>query len=452
VIPDYAAKAGTSFLGRAVNWTQCRETVRSAFGIRGSAGWALVDQCVVSAANFLTIYVFARNLGAAEFGAYMLAYTGLMLLTSVQSALLIQPHNVLGAALSEPEYRRFTGALVLAQIVSCAAVCVALGAAGWVCEARAGSAAGGVLVALALAAAPWMGQEFVRRVLYTRSESRAAAQNDMLTYGLQLAGACALIRFWPGRVSPQHALAILGVSSVAGVLLGVVQLRSHVCFGGRGGFEWIRRTWRDVWHFGKWLTAQNVLVCFGAHGHSWIVALMLGADQVGLYRAATHLVNLMNPLLQTAFSYLPSRGSLVYHAGGVAGLATWVRKVSWLSLLAIVPFCIVLVGFPGQVLHLAYGGRYAGTDLPLILALATVGQCILFEKFPFDIGLLALRSTKSIFTVYLIPIFLLLTSGITLIHFLGILGVPLSSIVINTALLIATSFAYRRRLAQAVAA
>jgi O-antigen/teichoic acid export membrane protein len=285
--------------------------------------------------------------------------------------------------------------------------------------------------------------------LYTRSESRAAALNDTLTYGLQLAGACVLTRDWGERVSPEHALYVLGGSSLAGVFLGLQQLRSHVRIGGRGGFESLRRTWREVWQFGKWLTAQNVLVCFGAHGHSWIVALMLGVEQVGLYRAAAHLANVMNPLLQTSFSYLPSRGSLAYHAGGIAGLSTWVKRVSWTSLVAIVPFCIVLVGFPGQILHAAYGDRYAGTDLPLILALATVGQCILFEKFPFDIGLLALRSTKSIFTVYLIPIVLLLTSGMTLIHFFGILGVPMSGIVINTALLIATALAYRRCLKQA---
>ena len=449
MIPGYAAKAGAGVSLRGVNWRRYREAARSAIGRRRRAGWALIDQCVVSAANFLTIYVFARNLEAADFGAFMLAYTGLMLLTSLQSALLIQPHNVLGAALSGSDYQRFTGALLVAQILACAVVCAALGAIGWLWAAQVGSPAGGVLIALALAAAPWMGQEFVRRLLYTRSESRAAALNDTLTYGLQLAGACALAYWWGARSTPQDALAVLGLSSLAGVVLGVWQLRSHVRIGGRGGFDSVRSTWREVWQFGKWLTAQNVLVCFGAHGHSWIVALILGAEQVGLYRAGTHLVNLMNPLFQTCFSYLPSRGSLAYQAGGVGGLATWVKRVAWMSLAAIVPFCIVLVGFPGQVLQLAYGDRYAGTDLPLILALATVGQCLMFEKFPFDLGLLALRSTKSIFFVYLVPVVLLLTSGIALIHFFGILGVPLSGIVINTALLIATAFAYRRRLKQA---
>lgn len=37
-----------------------------------------------------------------------------------------------------------------------------------------------------------MAQEFVRRVLYTRSDSRAAFISDSISYGLQLLGAAAL--------------------------------------------------------------------------------------------------------------------------------------------------------------------------------------------------------------------------------------------------------------------
>ena len=109
----------------------------------------------------------------------------------------------------------------------------------------------------------------------------------------------------------------------------------------------------------------------------------------------------------------------------------------------------MLVGFPGQVLHFAYGDRYTGTVMPLVLALAAIATCITFAKFPFDLGLLALRSTRSIFYVYLIPVGLLLTVGVALIHTLGVLGVPLSALLINSTLLFATRRAYRRQLARA---
>jgi O-antigen/teichoic acid export membrane protein len=407
-------------------------------------GWALLDQCVVSAANFLTIYLFARYLGTSEFGIFALAHTGLLLLTSMQNALLVQPHNVLGAGLPQAEYRRFTSALLLAQVIFCVAVCVALGAAGLLVSGLGSSRAGSVLIALAVSAAPWMGQEFVRRVLYTRGESRSAAINDTMTYGLQLLGAVVLVSLWQDR--PEFALLVLGGSSLVGALFGLWQLRNHLRLEWSGGCGGYTRTWKEAWGFGKWLMAQNTVTWFGAQGHSWVVAMLLGAEQLGLYRATTHLVNVMNPLLQTAYSYLPSRGSLAYHKDGRSGLSRWVTRAAWLAPVAVMPFCIVLIGFPGEVLSLAYGEKYARPDLALILMLATVAPCLVFLKFPFDVGLLALHSTRSIFYVYLIPVVLLLTSGTALIHFYGILGVPMSSIVISSTLLLATYTAYRRAL------
>lgn len=418
-----------------------KEMLAGALGKLRGTSWALLDQCIVSAANFLTIYLFARYLGTSDFGTFALAHTGLLLLTSMQNALLIQPHNVLGAGLAQPEYQRFTSALLLAQVIFCAAVCAALGAIGLLVSGLGSPRAGSVLIALAISAVPWMGQEFARRVLYTRGESRPAAINDAVTYGLQLLGAIILVSLWADR--PETALFVLGGSSLVGALLGLWQLRNHVRFGGQEGNGGYARTWKEVWNFGKWLIAQNTTVWFGAQGHSWVVGILLGAEQVGLYRATTHLINVMNPLLQTAYSYLPSRGSLAYHEGGRGGLSNWIARASWMAPVAVLPFCIVLIGFPDAVLNFAYGEKYARSDLALILMLATVAQCLVFLKFPFDIGLLALRSTKSIFYVYLIPVVLLLTSGTTLIHFFGILGVPMSSIVISSALLLATYIAYR---------
>jgi O-antigen/teichoic acid export membrane protein len=421
------------------------EAARGVIGKFGRARWALADQCVVSAANFFTIFLFARNLDAATFGAFMLAYTGLQLMTNLQNALVVQPHNVLAAGLKQPEYGRFTGALALLQMAFCVAAGLVLGIAGWIVSLAYSSAIGHTLVALAIAAVPWMGQEFVRRVLYTRGDSRSAAINDGVTYGLQLFGAFVLVHAAAAWATPASALWVLGLSSTIGLLVGVWQLRHQVSFEsrGRGAFA---GAWKEAWHFGKWLTAQNVFAWFGAQGHSWVVVAMLGVEQVGLYRAATHLVNVMNPLMQVCFSYLPSRGSLAHQAGGQEGLSKWVKRMQGMLLLAIAPLLLALIAFPGQVLDLAYGDKYAGTNLPLILALMAIGQAILFLKFPFDIGLLALRSTKSIFLAYLIPVLLLLTSGVTLIHFFGILGVPMSGILINVALFATTWLAYKRRL------
>jgi len=307
-------------------------------------------------------------------------------------------------------------------------------------------AAGRAVIALAVVVVPWLGQEFVRRVFYTLGDSRAAAINDAVTYGLQMFGAFVLVHAAAKWSTAGSALSVLGLSSAVGLVLGCWQLRGHVRFE-----HWrdavYGRTWREVWGFGKWLTAQNGLTWFGSHGHSWVVGVMLGAEQVGFYRAVTHLANIMNPLRQAAYGWLPSRGSLAWQHGGAEGLARWVRRTQILFLAALVPFCVLLVGFPEWVLGVAYGERYAHGTLALILALTTVAQCITFMKFPFDLGLLALRATKRLFYVHLIPVALLFTFGVALIHFLGIVGVPISALIITLALLATTWLAYREVMA-----
>jgi O-antigen/teichoic acid export membrane protein len=419
---------------------------RGAVGRLHGAGWAVTDQCVVSAANFLTIYLLARGLDTVTFGAFMLAYTGLLLLTNMQSALVVQPHNVLAAGLGQPQYAKFTGALVILQAFYCLSVLTVLVLLGSLVAVLGAPAAGDILIALGIIAVPWMGQEFVRRVLYTRGRARSAAINDSITYGLQLFGALVLTQAAAAWATPVSALLVLGLSSAVGLLVGLWQLRDDVRID-REVWDGRMTAWSEAWNFGRWLTAQNAMAWFGAQGHSWVVGLMLGVEQVGLYRAATHLVNVMNPLMQACFSYLPSRGSLARLTGGAAGLKRWVNGTFRVLLVALAPFLVVLAGFSEEVLALAYGEKFANQEhLALILSLAVLGQCIGFSKYPFDLGLLALHSPRSLFYIYLIPVLLLLTVGTTLIYFLGIVGVPLSGMLINSALLIATWRAYRGRM------
>lgn len=407
------------------------------------AAWAFADQCVVSAANFVTVYLFARYMSPAAFGAFAIAQTGLLLVTSMQSALLAQPHNVLGAGLQGIHYRRFTAALLLAQVVGSFCLCAVLAAAGLLVGESLSPGGGSVMVALSLAALPWMGQDLVRRILYTRGQSRSAFANDMLSYGLQVAGAILMVRALGDNARAESALAILGGASLVGAAAGAWQLRTHVALRGLDRAA-LRASLLEVWGFGKWLSAQNALAWLGAQGHAWIIAVMLGAEQLGLYRAVTHLVNVLNPIRQAAFLYLPARGSLAYRQGGQAGLALWIRQSFHLLTLAPLPLCVALIAFPGPLLALAYGEKYADAQLALVLALAAAAQFLTFIKYPFDIGILVLGSPRSIFHLYLLPVLLLFTAGVALVHFLGILGAPLSAILINGALLAATIGVYLR--------
>jgi hypothetical protein len=97
--------------------------------------------------------------------------------------------------------------------------------------------AAGVVIALALAALPCLGQELVRRVLHERRGMRAAAINDGLTCGLQIFGALVLVKAAAQWSTAGSALSVLGLSSAVGLAAGCWQLRRHVRrVRGRHGF------------------------------------------------------------------------------------------------------------------------------------------------------------------------------------------------------------------------
>src|SRR5688572_19593946 len=63
----------------------------------GKGAWGLADQMLISLTNFVTMVFLARGLGPAAFGVFVLVYTVMQFANGLQSALIIQPHNVLGA-------------------------------------------------------------------------------------------------------------------------------------------------------------------------------------------------------------------------------------------------------------------------------------------------------------------------------------------------------------------
>jgi O-antigen/teichoic acid export membrane protein len=405
------------------------------------AGWSVIDQSIVSASNFTSVLLLARFLPAAEFGVFALAQTALLLLTSLQTSLLTQPHNVLGAGLRDSEYRRFTGALVLAQLLTGTLLCAVLVPIGLALRGFGDAATGLLVLVLAGAAPAWMAQDFVRRVMYTTSDSRRAAANDLLCYGLQLAGVVWLVR--SAHASAASALAVFGISSLVASAFGAWQLRREIEFG-RGAQ--LRRVWSQVWNFGRWLVAQNVTVWLGANGHAWLVGGLLGTEAVGLYRAAIHLVNVLNPLRQATFAYLPARAAVAYQSRGHTGLLRWVRGISSRLFLPLVPFVLVLIVFPERILSLVYGDRFAGMGLGPILALATLAQAVSFLRYPMELAVLATGATRLLFYIHLLPVVLLPTVGAALVTALGLIGVPWSMLFISGTLFIVTCLVYRQRM------
>ncbi|MGH8771754.1 MAG: oligosaccharide flippase family protein [Burkholderiales bacterium] len=407
-------------------------------------GWSLVDQLFVSAVNFLSIFLLARAMAPAEFGVFMVAYTGLMILLSLQNAFVIQPHYYIGAPLLGQEFAQFTGMLTLMQFISSAGVCLLLVAAGLLVFASGFASYGLVVITLAAVAFPLLMHGFIRRAFYTKSRTKSAALNGFVGYGLQLAGVIWLTRAFPDP-SPISVLLTYGGASLVAALFGIFQMRDWFDFSGAASLlTRLKQTSRKVWNFGKWLVAQSMVGSIAVGGDTWVIAGMLGTEAAGIYRAVVHLLGALNPLHQAANVYLPARASLALHHGGRQRLGKWVRRITSSLQVAVLPIALTMILFPGPILQLAYGDRYSGYET--LLALTTVAFVVEFLRLPLGIAILAMMASRVMFKVHLIPFLLLPTLLVPLLWFFGIFGVPWFHIVAAGSTLIATLWIYRKHI------
>jgi O-antigen/teichoic acid export membrane protein len=404
-------------------------------------GWSIVDQSFVSAANFLTIFLLARAMAPEDFGVFMLAYTGLLVLFSLQNAFVIQPHYYIGAPLEGKEFAQFNGLVTLMQFISSAAVCLLLAAAALLVFTGGFPSYGVVLVTLAAIAVPWLMHTFIRRAFYTKGRAKSAALNGLVSYGLQLAAVIWLTQVFPNP-SPISVLLTYGGAALIAALFGIFQMRDWLDFSGAGSLlARLTQTSRKVWDFGKWLVAQSIVGWFGMGGDTWVIAGMLGSEAVGIYRAVSHLVGVFHPLTQAAGAYLPARASLALHHGGRQRLAKWVRRTTLSLQIVVLPIALTMILFPGPILQLAYGNKFAGYEA--LLALSVVATVFGLLRTSLGMAILAMMASRVMFNIHLIPVLLLPTLMVPLVWFFGIFGAPWFHIVAACSTLIVTLWVYR---------
>ncbi|MDP9278568.1 MAG: hypothetical protein M3P00_04045, partial [Gemmatimonadota bacterium] len=172
--------------------------------------WGLADQTLISIANFGTMLILARALGSSEFGAFVLAYTALLFLNGIQTALVTQPHNVLGQNRQEGDYIRYTSSTALVQVVFSAVLSV-VALVSALAAAKFASHAAAILLALAPVITAWQLQEFVRRILYTEGRLATAFAVDLVSYAGQVAVLLGLVSF--AEIDAPSALYAAGATS-----------------------------------------------------------------------------------------------------------------------------------------------------------------------------------------------------------------------------------------------
>ena len=410
-----------------LGWLRRRMPARST-GLFRKSLWGFGDQALISATNFVTMVLLARVLDPHEFGSFTLAYTGLLFINSVQSALIVQPHTVLGATRNGSDFVRYTTATAWNQVILALVTALVIGGVA-VVAAGEGWQIAPILFAIALATAAWQLQEFVRRVLYTKAHADQAFRNDIVSYGGQVV---AVVVLWRAELlTPVTAVVALALTSALGFVFGVWQIR---CYLTRSlSWPWRRETAAANWHFGKWLLGGNLAFWTSGQVYPLLAAGFINVTATGALRAIQTLMGPTNVLMSALDPLFGPKAAEKYASGGDPALRLFVRRIQGLMAITVGGYCVAVAIFAEPILRLVYGQQYS--RYRWLLVLTALVYAFGAVRAPLTIAVKAMGKTRAIFLTYLASTLANLTLGVAAVHAYGLAGVGfglvLNALVVN---------------------
>lgn len=372
------------------------------------------DQAVISLSNFLATVLLARNISPTELGVYGVGFIALRLVRSVQEGLIIQPMNVFGAGMNQPEFKRYATSSSLLQLGLALAASAAVALGGWFLTATGNDTAGPALFSLWFAFLWWQMQEYLRRMLYTRQEVFYAVANTFLANAVRLG----LMVVWArqGRLSGIAGLDAIAWGSLAALIPGLWSTRAYWT----PQFSDLRATWRRNWDFGRWVLGGTLANWVAIEFYPVLTAGLISFAATGVYRALQNLVAPIHLLLRATDTFLTPRAAQLYDQNGRKALS---RTLLITYVVAGVPILAVLgvaMLFPAPILRLVYDESYVPYSNGM--ALMALFYALWFAYWPLQTALKAARFSRPIFTANLAAILSMFTIGIGMILRWGVYG------------------------------
>jgi O-antigen/teichoic acid export membrane protein len=322
--------------------------------------WAIADQGVVSLGNFLTTIILARTVSPHEYGVWTVTF-GLILFLNVLPASLITYPLVVRLA-SQNEDR--AGELIVAALVLTTVLALPQMLVLFCVSSLIGGAALALWACFGLLL--WQVQETTRRVLMARMAFRAALFTDAISY-LGQAGLFSLMAR-SGTLSTHNGFAVIGLTCGLAALAQLLLIRTQLRVRITGAIK-IRDWMSTFWNTGRWVLGSNLLTNLSLHAAPWALFLLRGPAEAAGFQAVSNLMGVSHPIvLSLGNVVVPAAARARVTAGLLAARRVALRHGSQAGLL-LLPFAVILLIFPRQLLGLFYSSTspYAVLEGPLRL-------------------------------------------------------------------------------------
>jgi O-antigen/teichoic acid export membrane protein len=309
--------------------------------------WALGDQAILSAGNFLTNLTIYREFSdrKAEAGKYYIVLSFILFLNNLHMSLVTYPLSITAGACGERDFRRRTRRAVeftlLGSILFSAVIILPTARiGGWALVPW-------VVAALIL----WQLQETLRRAMMARLEYRRAMPGDIISYLGQAILVWAFIRH---DTPISWAFGIIGITSAAAIVVQFIQLRGHqpVVLAPEDPV-WAEQA-AEHWNFGKWLMLSNLTGILSVYATPWVIGYFQGTGGAAMYSAVILLLNASNPVLASVAGLITPAVAKSKAEQGMVAARRIAKKYATEGGALLVPFYGILLLIPGFMLKKFY--------------------------------------------------------------------------------------------------
>jgi O-antigen/teichoic acid export membrane protein len=393
---------------------------------------AMVDQALVSGASFLATILIGRFGHAESLGLYSLGMSVVLALLAVQMSLVTTPYAVQHHT-AGPTARAYAGSTLVMQLGLLLAVCAGLMVTAMFVHGPAQI----VLFATVPAAPLLLLREFARRMAYARLAIERSLAIDLPVVVLQTTGLIFLAA--RGALSAPAAFAVLGLSAAAGAIVGLTWLARDVRFD-RGALP---GDLQRHWNFGRWIAGGQLLAVVNTQGIFWLVSLLRGDAETGVYAACLAIVLLCNPFILAVGNILTPRAAQTLAHHGPDALRCFILRAAAIIAVVMTIFCAAVALCGDRLIQLLYGAEYAGHGLVItLLALTFLVSAVAMAV---NDGLRALGRTHVEFAAMAVDALITVGIGFLALRWFGLTGLAAASLLGSIAALVLQAWVFLRR-------
>jgi O-antigen/teichoic acid export membrane protein len=403
---------------------------------------AVADQGLISGSSFLVSIFLARYLPAEQYGAYALAFSIFLFISSFHNGLLLEPMSVFGPATYRNRLRSYLETLVRLHFALCLPISLLLGLLVLVLGRFVGSAAvKSALLGVSLSTPFILLFWLCRKAAYLKLKAWLALQGA-LAYCLAILGLL-LLSLRIGELSPFAAFLLLAVASLVASAVITISVRPRLTSLAERGVP-MDTVVRQNWRYGRWVITGTVVYWLSGGAYYIVVGGLLGMKDAAALRA---LQNFVLPVTQ--FTSAISVLLLPWLSGRFARTSTasfrrTIRIVNVLFIGSAIAYVAALVLGGRWLLDLLYKGKY--TQFAYLLPLVAVPMLMSAASQGTAIALRVMQAPSDIFWGYTGAGAVTILAGLALTHWWGLPGALLGLSTSSLLFLLIITVRYHLRL------